>query len=106
MSDIQIGLSERQIGALLTTMEVMQGDIRHIIECLEGNGKPGLKQELEIYKRRVERLEDQQAERAQQEKEQAADRRSIVVPLLVRALEYALGGGAFVLLGHLLGLMK
>ncbi len=106
MSDLQIGLSERQIGALLTTMEVMQGDIRHIIECLEGNGKPGLKQELEAFKHRVERLEDEAAERAQRELQNATDRRSIVVPLLVRALEYALGGSAFVLLGHLLGFMK
>ncbi len=106
MPELEIGLSERQIGALLTTMEVMQGDIRHIIECLEGNGKPGLKEELEMCKRRVERLEDQQAERAQQEDQRAADRRSIIAPLLVRALEYALGGGAFVVLAHLLGLMK
>ncbi len=102
----EIGLSERQIGALLTTMGVMQGDIRHIIECLEGNGKPGLKQELEAFKHRVEHLEDQAVERAQREAQSATDRRSIVVPLLVRALEYALGGGAFVVLGHLLGLMK
>ncbi len=105
MPELEIGLSERQIGALLTTMEMMQGDIRHIIECLEGNGKPGLKQEMETFKHRVERLEEQQAERTRQEAQHAADWKSIATPLLVRSLEYALGGGAFVVLGHLLGFM-
>ena len=106
MLDQASGLSERQIGVLLTTMEVMQVDIRHIVECLEGNGKPGLVHEMETYKHRVERLEDQAAERAAREEQQAADRRSIVAPMLVHTLEYALGGGAFVVLGHLMGLMK
>lgn len=100
------GLSERQIGALLTTMEVMQGDIRHIVECLEGNGKPGLAHEVEATRHRVERLEDQAAERAARDAQQAADRRSIAAPVLVHTLEYVLGGGAFVVLGHLMGLMK
>lgn len=54
------GISEREAGALQLWMKTVDGKMDKLILAIEGNGKPGLKQEIVEIKSRLEDLEEWQ----------------------------------------------